>query len=158
MGRFEKYENVTIVVSSCDKFKDAWEPFFFLLDKYWVDHPRKVLLNSETIEYDGTFKYVKTVLNFNNKSWTERIRNTVKQVETEFVLFFLEDYFIWDYVNVSIFDEALRLMQEDGNSGAVIFHGVSRDEKFNTKFDVDSFFVEQKKKLLGEILLSYYWL
>ncbi len=149
MKDFEKYENTTIVVSSCDKFKDAWEPFFTLLDKYWMDHPRKVLLNSETIEYDGPQKYVKTVLNPNNKSWTGRIRNTVKQVKTEYVLFFLEDYFIWDYVNESIFSEALQLMQEDDKTGAVIFHGVSRDEKYNTKFDSDSVFVEQKNNLIS---------
>ena len=54
MKNFEKYKDITIVVNSCDKFKDAWEPFFVLLDKYWTDHPRKVLLNSETIEYKGS--------------------------------------------------------------------------------------------------------
>lgn len=149
MKNFEKYKDITIVVNSCDKFKDAWEPFFTLLDKYWVDHPHKVLLNSETIEYDGSAEYVKTVLNPDNRSWSGRIRNTVKQVETEFVLFFLEDYFIWDYVNESIFNEALQLMQEDDKTGAVIFHGVSRDEKFNTKFGSDSVFVEQKTNLIS---------
>ena len=54
--------DVTILVNSCDKYEDAWEPFFVLLEKYWIDHPRKILLNSETIEYDGSLKYVKTVL------------------------------------------------------------------------------------------------
>lgn len=149
MDSSDKYYNITIIVSSCDRFKDAWEPFFCLLDKYWKNHPCKVLLNSEKITYSGCYPYVKTVLNTHNESWTERIRNTVREADTEYVLFFLEDYFIWDYVNEDIFDSALKIMQTDDKTGAVIFHGVSRDSKYNTRFDTDEVFVEQKNSIIS---------
>lgn len=145
----EKYNDITIIVNSCDKFKDAWEPFFCLLEKYWTNHPRKILLNSETIPYEGNFPYVKTVLNKHNESWTERIRNTVKQADTEYILFFLEDYFIWENVDEVLFDSAIQIMKEDEKTGAIVFHGVSVDSKYNTKFNCDDVFVEQSKRIIS---------
>lgn len=150
MESIEKYKDITIIVSSCDKFKDAWEPFFILLDKYWSNHPRKIFLNSESVSYSGSFQNVRTVLNTHNESWSERIRNTVKQVDTEYVLFFLEDYFIWDYVNEEVFDEAYSLIKDE-KVGAVVFHGVSLDEKYNTRFNTEKVFVEQDKSIISRL-------
>lgn len=144
-----KYDNLSILVNSCDKFKDAWEPFFLLLNKYWPNHPQHIFLNSETEEYAGKFQNVKTVLNGPNISWTERIRNTLKQIDSEFVLFFLEDYFIWDTVDEKIFNEALSLMDSDTSVGAIVFHGVSRDPKYNTSFDCDDVFAEQADSIIS---------
>ena len=143
------YERISIVVNSCDKFKDAWDPFFRLLNKYWADHPHKILLNSETIEYDNKSEKVITVLNNKSDSWTERIRNTVLKTDTDYILFFLEDYFIWDYVDENIFETAFSLLEDDDNAGAVIFHGVSLDPKYNTSFESDDVFVEQSKRIIS---------
>lgn len=151
MKSIEKYKDITIIVSSCDKFKDAWEPFFVLLEKYWPNHPRKILLNSESVLYSGSFQGVKTVLNTHNESWSERIRNTVKQVDTEYVLFFLEDYFIWDYVKEDVFDSAVQIMHNDKKTSAIVFHGVSVDEKYNTRFDTDKVFAEQNNRLISRL-------
>ena len=40
--------DVTILVNSCDKYEDAWEPFFKLFSIQWPECPYKIILNTES--------------------------------------------------------------------------------------------------------------
>ena len=55
MKDFDK--NLTILVTSCDKYSDLWIPFIKLFRKFWSDCPYKLVLISESIickEFDET--------------------------------------------------------------------------------------------------------
>ena len=41
----------TIVVSSCDKYEDLWEPFFSILKANWPELDYQIVLNTETKKY-----------------------------------------------------------------------------------------------------------
>ena len=47
--------SIPLIVSSCDKCSDLWQPFFWLLKKHWVGFDRKVYLctDSKTFGYEG---------------------------------------------------------------------------------------------------------
>ena len=66
-----------IVVMSCDKYKSCWKPFFTLLDKYWGNHPKAVLV-CETEECP----YCETI-NIPSDIWTTRLRKALEVIKDE---------------------------------------------------------------------------
>lgn len=114
-------KDVTIFVSSCDLYEDAWMPLLKLLKKQWPECEYPVVLCTEEKEYDCDFMDVKTICTGKNLSWTARIRSVLNRIDTEFVLFLLEDYFLTDRVDVKGFEKALELIRSDSQVGMVHF-------------------------------------
>lgn len=48
-------DDVTILVNSCDRYKDTWYPYFYLLRKQWPNCPYRIVLNveKETFNFKG---------------------------------------------------------------------------------------------------------
>ena len=85
--------NITLLILSCDAYEDTWDIFFDLKDKYWSCCPYETYLMTETKDYDRC-KVIKAT-----GVWTERLRNTLEQLESDYVLIMLDDFFIRDYVD-----------------------------------------------------------
>ncbi len=115
--------NVAILVNSCDKYEDAWEPFFRLLKIQW---PRcenyKIFLGTEEKSYNCDFLQVETINIRGKVSWSERLRKTLEKIDTEYVLFFLEDFFLLEKVRNDIFLKSLELMENDEKIGLITFN------------------------------------
>ena len=110
-----KENDVTILVNSCDKYEDAWEPFFRLLKIQWPDCPYEIVLSTETKTYECDFFNVKTINCDKNLSWSSRLKYTLNQIDTEFVLFFLEDFFLLEPVQTDILNVALAKLKAINN-------------------------------------------
>ena len=41
----------SVLVNTCDKFEDCWNPFFKLFCMYWQDYKGKIYLNTEYKDY-----------------------------------------------------------------------------------------------------------
>ena len=41
----------SVLVNTCDKFEDCWNPFFQLFCMYWQDYKGKIYLNTEYKDY-----------------------------------------------------------------------------------------------------------
>ena len=79
-----------IVVMSCDKNYDLWQPFYWCMEKYWKDHP-EIIYSTETL----TNPFYKTVaLNYPIEKWTKRVYETIKDLECDNVLLMVDDLFI----------------------------------------------------------------
>ena len=89
-----KKKDYVILVLSCDKYEPCWTPFFALLDKYWESHP-KVYLVTESKKC----KYCDTI-NIDSDIWSRRFLGALREIESEYVLVMLDDFFIRDYVDV----------------------------------------------------------
>lgn len=79
-----------ILVCSCDKDEDLFEPFKHCIEKYWHQHP-EIIYSTETIKNP----YYKTI----NKNepldrWTKRIRETLKEIDDSQILLMIDDIFI----------------------------------------------------------------
>lgn len=105
--------DITLVVSSCDKYADAWYPYFELLKKYWPDRPEKVCLITETKDYACDGLDIK-VFNYDESlTWSERLYNTLAEITTKYIIFSLEDFFLLDYVKQERIDECYHWMEEN---------------------------------------------
>ncbi len=128
----------TILVSSCDRYECTWEPFFKLMHKYWPSCNYPIVLNTETKSYSDFG--VKTV-NSGQMSWSNRLKNTLLQIDTEYVLFMLDDFFIQGYVKDNLIAAYLETMTADKNINAIylkhITHHNTPSEKYPSLNQID---------------------
>ena len=60
----------SILVTSCDKYEDAWKPFFSLLNIMWPTCPYRIYLNTETKNHiEKIINVVFVDFNGGDESW-----------------------------------------------------------------------------------------
>lgn len=107
------YHELSILVSSCDKYSQLWQPFFKLLDKNWPELKRDhkevkvyLLANKKTFNYPGV-----EMINIPQEiSWSDNMLFALNSIKTKYVLLFLDDYWVSEPVNVTRFEELLKSM------------------------------------------------
>lgn len=111
-------DNCVILVSSCDAYSDCWYPFFTLLKKYWPDCPWKVYLNTESKKYEGDYEV--TSLNHPDPDirWTRRWYNSLDQLDCDYVLTMLDDFFLYDFVQT---DKVLQAFENLKNNTDIAY-------------------------------------
>lgn len=81
---------MVILVLSCDKNDDLFEPFHHCMEKYYPEHP-EIIYATETIKNP----YYRTInKNYPLNKWTKRIRETLKQIDDDVILTIMDDEFI----------------------------------------------------------------
>ena len=87
-------EQSTLLVMSCDKYASAWFPYFELLKKYWPQHPTRIILSTETKNYhhDGLDIQMSNCLP--GTQWSDRLLLALELVQTKYLVFSLEDFFL----------------------------------------------------------------
>ena len=117
-----------LLVTSCDHYDDAWDPFFSLLETMWPDCPYPVYLNTESKNYSRektkiTCLHPSSLIDKkgNPISWSNRLKQAVNNIDAEYILFFLEDFFLQSPVRAEVVKDVLNWMDEDKQIGLVGF-------------------------------------
>ena len=98
--------NTSIIVMTCDKYDDCWAPFLKLKRKYWkCNYPTYFVTETKSIPFTKTIKTQGT--------WTSRLRTALEQIETEYVILMLEDFFIRKPVDQARIDTILKSIDKD---------------------------------------------
>jgi len=92
---------------SCDNYYDLWQPFSILYKKYWNNNPYKTYICTETKQCPY-FDTIKTI-----GSWTSRLKKALEQIDSEYIIFMLDDYFIREYVDQERINYALNSFKGD---------------------------------------------
>lgn len=100
-------KNTAILVLSCDKYADAWQPFFLFFQKYWSDCPFPVYLG--TNEKVFSFPNVKQIFSRKQTTWSDELKTILQQIPETNIIIMLEDYFIYKKVNN---EEVFQLIDE----------------------------------------------
>lgn len=108
------FDDLTIIISSCDKYQECWTPCCTLLHRYWpglkTTH-KNVPVVLITNELDFTFPGIQTFKTGSDKSWTDNLMAVLAQVKTPYVLYLQEDYFLSravDEAGVRLYLDALK--------------------------------------------------
>ncbi len=107
--------DVTLVVSSCDKYSDLWDPFFTLLKKYW-DPDMPIVLVTESRPYSFEGLDIRTLDLYQPGEippWSELQMKALEQIDTDFVLFMLDDFFLEAPVQQEKIAECAEWMKQD---------------------------------------------
>ena len=107
-------DRVSILVCSCDSYSDLWYPFFKLYKKYWTIPELKVYLNTETKDYSFEGLDIKCIHPKDKKApYGARMRNALSHIDTEYVITFLDDFFIREKVDDKHIRRIIQWMDED---------------------------------------------
>lgn len=106
-------KDLTIIITSCDKYSELWEPHFKMLFQNWPNINKQhsfipIYLVSNFKKYNHSRITPKLV--GNDKSWSDNLIKTLESVQTKYVLIILEDYIITDPVDEKRLIEIMHLM------------------------------------------------
>jgi hypothetical protein len=89
-----------ILIMSCDSYDDCWEPFSILYNKYFPNNYKTyIVTETKTCPYFDTIK--------KTGAWTKRLREALQELDSEYVLLMLEDYFIHSKVDIKRIEQCL---------------------------------------------------
>lgn len=120
--------SVSLVVSSCDKYEDAWRPYFELIKKYWPDHPAEIYLITEEKAFRCPGLDIKVCNYDKSLTWSERLYNTLDKIKSKYIIFSLEDFFLLDYVKQDRIDECLLWMEENPDIAVCRLYSSDNDD------------------------------
>ena len=141
--------SVTILVNSCDLYEDAWEPFFRLLHIQWPTCQYPCVLNTETKVYQCDFMNVKTICAGGGQTWSKRIINCLKQIDSDYILFFLEDEFLREKVNTQWFDNTLQYMKEHEDVGVIFVRHSGKQKEHSGEPYIDRHALTDRFPIVG---------
>lgn len=113
----EQLQDLSIVITSCDKYSGLWKPFFTLLFKNWPslnkggkyqDIPIFLITNTQTFDH----LRVKNITFPNEISWSDDMLKTLAQVKTKYVLYLQDDYFLTEPVNETLLEQMLAYVKK----------------------------------------------
>ncbi len=126
----------SMLVTSCDSYEDAWNPFFQLLHIMWPDLEYPIYLNTESKEYHNDIIDVKVLHPFNTMdekgkpiSWSRRLREILNQIDSKYILFFLEDFFLMSPVRADIVENSIEYMEKNSDVVMVDYFSEPHDDR-----------------------------
>lgn len=113
--------NYSILINTCDKFEDCWDPFFKLWSLYWKDCTGKIYLNTEYKGYSYPGLDITAIKGCEkhhipkNKraTWSQCLKWALEEMDTDIVLYMQEDYFLNAPVNTNLFNRYLELITNE---------------------------------------------
>lgn len=106
-------DQCSLVVSSCDRYETAWYPYFELIMKYWKSHPKEIYLITETKTYQHEGLSIHCINPGIDTTWSQRLYQCLSEVQTNYVLFSLEDFFLLAPVKSGRIEECLHWMNHN---------------------------------------------
>jgi hypothetical protein len=142
-----KNQRMTIMIISCDLYRELWDCTFHFFDKNWPDCPYpKLLVSDKKTDYvrDGV-----QVLAIEGRDFGGRINEACQSVHTPYVLFVPEEYWVTKPIKSDQIEYLLDLMEKNDlgylrmqqyqrlKKGRRIGNGV-RSIAIERSFDVDN--------------------
>ncbi len=122
--------NYSILVNTCDKFEDCWDPFFKLFSVYWAGFDGIVYLNTEykSFNYSGiNVKALKVcekmqVPTSSRATWSQCLKWALESIDTDVVLYMQEDYFLKEKVDSDKIQEYFDYMVSNPEVQCIYLH------------------------------------
>jgi hypothetical protein len=103
--------DVTILVNSCDAYKDVQLLFFEAMKEYWPDVPYKIILNSESsnlLNYSAKEKI--------EKPWGARLIDILNNIKSKYIIMLFDDFILEEKVDQYKIISALNILEKENNS------------------------------------------
>lgn len=104
-------KNTALLVLSCDKYSDIWQPFFDFLFKHWSDCPYPIYLGANEQTY--IHPRVQTIHSGKARDWSNDTIAILNQIPESNVIILLEDYFVYAHPDQSLLDRSIDLLNKE---------------------------------------------
>ena len=106
-----KNKDLTILVVSYDGYSDMWPDFFNCKKINWPDCPFETVIANNEKSFD--FDNVRVINCGKSAQWSTRTRIALEAINTKYVCFLLEDFFISEKVDTSVINDVLTTMESN---------------------------------------------
>lgn len=104
-------EDLSVIISTCDKFSDLWDANIQLLNQNWADRNIETFLVTDK-PTNRAFENVTVVAAGEGTEITERLKAVLPLIKTKYILFTLDDYFLTQPINNKEIIDDLNVMQK----------------------------------------------
>lgn len=114
----------TLLLSTYDGGEDLWEGFFTALTTQWPGFNLPIVVNTETKTCKFRDLNIRTVNSGSGKRnavWGRRLIKTLQNIETEYILFFLDDFWLDAPVDVEHFEKCRQWMRDNPDVASISF-------------------------------------
>lgn len=129
--------DLSIFVNTSDNFDDCWDPFFKLFKLYWPDCPYPIVLNTELKDYscEGlNIRCTKVSLGEHKRlGWSECLIRALDSVDSEYIFYLQEDYFLEAPVKADLFKTLLIKIKEFNLATIRFIEGVGPYHKMTSE-------------------------
>lgn len=137
MKNMNGFEDCSLLVNSCDAYSDTWELFFKILSKRWKNLDMPVFLNTESKKYELKELDI-TTLNCSKKiEWGGRLKSALYQIQSEYVIILLDDYFLTEDVKEDVIKRCLKYMRLDEEIACIHLCESGRPRKLDGKSELE---------------------
>jgi hypothetical protein len=102
------YDNISLLIIGYDPYKDVWDHYFDLLEKYWPDRPRTYLA---TNTITPAYKNVTDIPCGADAEWSRKVYQSLDKIPTDYVILLLEDFFTTRPVNGERFEKLITFLE-----------------------------------------------
>lgn len=145
----------SILINTCDKFEDCWNPFFKLWSLYWSNCRGTIYLNTEFKDYTYPGLFITPIKGCVGKqykgkyaTWSQCLKWALEKIETDIVLYLQEDYFLKAPVKNDLVEKYVQLMNDHPDIKCIHLtdQGVEAHEK--SEYDkLDKVAIKQKYRV-----------
>ncbi len=100
--------NVSVVISSCDRYSDCWGPRAHGLDKYWPDCPYPIYLVTNSREFHHP--RIQAIKTTETMDWGDRMVLALDRIGSPHMLYLQEDYWIEQRVETDTIRQYVELL------------------------------------------------
>lgn len=120
-----------IAVASCWNYRDAWKPFFALLDHFWPAHPQAYLITDTADGYQPPPNVNVFVTNGSGLwTWGPRLAEFTSQHGDTPILLMQEDFLLNAVVNTRLMDHAVEQMHSRGAGSVRVYPCPGADQNY----------------------------
>lgn len=106
----------SILINSCDAYRDVWPMFFHILNETWKTERPEIYLNTESADV-GNKEFEINVIKCKKigASWGERLLNCLEQIDSEYILMMLEDFYFEQPIRTEMVNSCVMYLKENSN-------------------------------------------
>lgn len=114
-------KKITTLIGSCDSYSPLWKNFDILYDRYWGLETENILVSETINQLDTPFiQNYKVLTDGTGLKWGERILKSLDHIQTPYVFFILDDYYLTEPITEKYINDNIELM-EKYNANKMVF-------------------------------------
>lgn len=125
---------IAVLIISCDKYSDLWEPCTKMFNKFWseCEYDKFILTNFKEHNKDG----FKTIQIGHDRSWSNGLKIALNRLENnyDYVFTMVEDYFFVEHIDNNYMSKMFNLIIDNNSDFLSLFKLPSKLQKANEYF------------------------